>query len=290
MIPCRNLLKPDEGPDDTECDNEDDGADEVASCWGCRPSARDFVRTLQELQRFTVIQVEAPAEARSLEVQSLCDSIFATERLEKSIRKMKATLAEIEDLREAQMKEKTREKDQLVQLIRHIRQESRTTIGDLRKGIADRLQVSAWKSHARQTKVFEEVARLQKELSREVSAHASSETLLRHQNDRLQSEVQAMIDRYDQEMFQLHEDLDLNSVEYTKEKEALGEALKALDAVQRRKEALIEEKRLEEEAERDAELMRIRRNISAKVIQRAWRSYKARQLLKSRKKHRKKRN
>ncbi len=63
---------------------------------------------------------------------------------------------------------------------------------------------------------------------------------------------------------------------------------KILDEVLQRKSFLLEERRIEEEAERNLELENIRRRVAAKVIQRAWRSYKARLLLKSKKKKKKK--
>ena len=68
----------------------------------------------------------------------------------------------------------------------------------------------------------------------------------------------------------------------------LEQALADLDEVHRRKAELMEEKRLEEEAERNSALNSIRRTVAAKSIQKAWRAHRTRMLLKSKKKKKRK--
>ena len=97
-----------------------------------------------------------------------------------------------------------------------------------------------------------------------------------------------MIDQFDSVMFQLHQDTDALSAAYAAEKEELAEAQGRLEEIEKEKAEIIEQQRLEEEREREEQLLNIRRNVAAKCIQRAWRSHRARMMLKSKKKRKKK--
>lgn len=70
------------------------------------------------------------------------------------------------------------------------------------------------------------------------------------------------------------------------EKDALEQLLQDLAVVQEQEDKLKEENYLAEKAIRDAELAKIREHLAAKSIQRSWRAYKTRMLLKSKKKKR----
>ena len=154
--------------------------------------------------------------------------------------------------------------------------------------MGERVRVMAWKSHARQFKIGEEADKLKSELETSTTEHVSIENALRHENNILEQEIQGMIDQYDKEMFRNHHDIKRISEEYARERVELEEALKTLDEVNMRKEALMEEMRLEEEADRAVVLLRIRKNVAAKTIQRSWRAHKTRMLLKGKKKKKKK--
>ena len=88
-------------------------------------------------------------------------------------------------------------------------------------------------------------------------------------------------------MFDKHHDIDNISAEYAVEKMKLEEAKKALEDIEAEKEIIIEKQRKIEAEAREAKLLIIRQNVAAKVIQRAYRSYKARMLLKKKKKKKK---
>ena len=245
---------------------------------------------LEEFEAFAVGSIGVPYQAKVQEIEALCGSIFMTQKFDKSIRKMKITLDEIQESSRSEMAKKVEEKTELQKTGDDIRQRSRHVIRDIRRTVDDRVRIMAWKSHARQIKVGEETDKLRAELEGCTNDHVSTENVIRHQNIRLEQEIQGMIDEYDREMFRRHHDIERISEEYALEKEELEEALKALEEVNSRKEAIMEEMRLEEEADRAVELLRIRKNVAAKTIQRAWRARKTRMLLKSRKKKKKKKN
>ena len=110
----------------------------------------------------------------------------------------------------------------------------------------------------------------------------------RHTNIKLEEEIEKMISEFDAEMFRLHNDINRIGAIYETEKVELAQDRELLEETERRKFAILEEKRVEEEEERNLELDNIRKRIAAKVIQRAWRAYRARMMLKSKKKKKKK--
>ena len=245
-------------------------------------------KVLEEFEAYAVSSIGVPYEARTQEIEALCGSIFMTQKFDKSIRKMQSTLDDIQESRQIQMTKKVEEKEQLQNAGEEIRDRSRTIISSIRKTVDDRVRVMAWKSHARQIKIGEVVAKFKKELNESTHEHVETETALRHENNRLESEIQSMIETYDSEMFRRHHDIDQISAKYAEEKVELEKALDDLSQVNQRKHELMEEKRLEEEEERNAELQKIRKNMAAKVIQRAFRARRTRILLKSKKKKKRK--
>jgi hypothetical protein len=88
-------------------------------------------------------------------------------------------------------------------------------------------------------------------------------------------------------MFEKHKSIDRITTEYGNEKVELADALSALEKTEVEKKRIIGEQRLLECEERAAQLMAIRKNVAAKTIQRGWRSYKARMMLKKKKRKKK---
>ena len=76
--------------------------------------------------------------------------------------------------------------------------------------------------------------------------------------------------------------------EYGEEKEELGEILAKLEEVEVVRSALEAENKIEADRRRSEELWKIRRIVAVKALQKHWRNYKTRMLLKSKKKRRKK--
>ena len=114
-----------------------------------------------------------------------------------------------------------------------------------------------------------------------------TETDMRHATIKLENEIFQMITEFDSAMFDKHQAIDKITKEYAVEKVELQEALKALAEIEEEKADIKEQQRKIEEAERAEKLLVIRRNVAAKVIQRAYRSYKARMMLKKKKKKKK---
>jgi hypothetical protein len=57
------------------------------------------------------------------------------------------------------------------------------------------MKVIAWSSHARQSRTMQHVFELKKELETTMEEHVEAETAMRHDNIKLETEVQNMIDR-----------------------------------------------------------------------------------------------
>ena len=74
---------------------------------------------------------------------------------------------------------------------------------------------------------FQLVAKLKTELNHSTHDHIDTETTLRHENNRLETEIQTMIDHYDSEMFRRHNDIERISAEYADEKEASFERMES---------------------------------------------------------------
>ncbi len=98
-----------------------------------------------------------------------------------------------------------------------------------------------------------------------------------------------MIKRYDREMFQKRGTIEKIKAEYEEEKHELASLIEKLAEVDVARFAIEEENRIAAEKKRDEELQNIRRIVAAKVIQRAWRAYRTRMLLKAKKKRGRKR-
>ena len=75
------------------------------------------------------------------------------------------------------------------------------------------------------------VTKLKSELKDSTHEHIELETKLRHENNRLETEIQDMIEHYDAEMFRRHRDIETISAEYAQEKEALAIATEELQEV-----------------------------------------------------------
>ena len=76
-----------------------------------------------------------------------------TQKFDKSVRKMRGVLEEIQESRRVQMAKKVEEKTDLEAAGEEIRQRSRSIIAESRKSVDERVRAMAWKSHARQIKI-----------------------------------------------------------------------------------------------------------------------------------------
>ena len=59
--------------------------------------------------------------------------------------------------------------------------------------VDDKIKTMAWNSHAHQTKAMEACSKLKREFDESLGEHVISETDLRHENIRLETEISQMI-------------------------------------------------------------------------------------------------
>ena len=85
-----------------------------------------FNETLAEFEAYAVNSIGVPYETKIQEVEALCGSIFMTQKFDKSIRKMKVTLDEVEESSHFEMAKKVEEKAELQKTGDDIRQRIKT--------------------------------------------------------------------------------------------------------------------------------------------------------------------
>ena len=118
--------------------------------------------------------------------------------------------------------------------------------------------------------------------------HWASERESRHKNLQLESQVKTLLNKYDQEMYELHEKIQELENKYSKEKAELDKVEEKLAEVDGEKQIIVEEQRREENRIRNAKLEEIRMRRAAITLQRAWRQYKVLQQQSKKKKKGKK--
>ena len=89
--------------------------------------------------------------------------------------------------------EKTKEKDALDEAVKQVRSKTTTHINEMHTEVDDKIKTMAWNSHARQTKAMEACSKLKREFDESLGEHVISETDLRHENIRLETEISQMI-------------------------------------------------------------------------------------------------
>lgn len=80
--------------------------------------------------------------------------------------------------------------------MKHVRGVTNTNINEMHEAVDNKIKTMAWNSHARQTKALEACAKLKREFDETSSEHVTSETELRHANNKLETEISAMITEY----------------------------------------------------------------------------------------------
>jgi hypothetical protein len=245
------------------------------------------LRILEMLVSSSVSRITIPQVTYVHEIESLCASISLKHKFEKIVLRLKNTLSEIETSHEESVRKKEAEKLDLEDNIARIREGSQQVIHEHLEYVKSRMKVLCWNSHGRQSKTIEQINELRAELEDVMDEHAEAEAHMRSENWRLEQDLKDMINKYDAEMFQRHYAIEDISKDYAVEKESLRKLLEELAVVAEERDKLKEENRIEEQRLVDRELDRIRKIIAAKAIQRAWRSYKTRMLLKSKKKKKK---
>ena len=89
--------------------------------------------------------------------------------------------------------EKSKEKANLVQAVRNVRDISKNHINEMHEVVDTKIKTMAWNSHARQTKAMEACSKLKREFDDTLHEHVGTETTLRHANIVLETEISQMI-------------------------------------------------------------------------------------------------
>ena len=108
------------------------------------------------------LRIMVPFSHYKSEISSLCASITTKQRCEKTVRKLTAQLADIESERAEQLAVKVRERMRLEQAVAAVRQTSLAAIKEYKRTVSDRLKVVSWNSHARQTRLLEQIGELRR--------------------------------------------------------------------------------------------------------------------------------
>lgn len=98
---------------------------------------------------------------------------------------------------------------------------------------------------------------------------------------KLETELEAKISAYDQEMFALKEEFNVLDEEYTREKEELNELEERFQTLEEEYLQIMEGRRLEEERKRREEEQRKALEQAVCTIQAYWRSYKTRKMVRA---------
>ena len=89
-------------------------------------------------------------------------------------------------------------------------------------------------------------------------------------------------------MFEKYNDIERIGKEYAQEQVELNDTENELEKIEAERDQVIAQQKQLEEEERNEKLWQIRRTMAAKVIQRYYRSYKARMMLKKKRRKKKK--
>ncbi|KAI9183944.1 hypothetical protein H9P43_002996 [Blastocladiella emersonii ATCC 22665] len=140
----------------------------------------------------------------------------------------------------------------------------------------------------REATLLAETKALQAFLAATVAAHREEELNLRKRRFKVESEVDAWISKYDQDMEEKQAELDDLSAIYAEEKAQLDDLQARHDELNREYQRILEERKWQEEVRAKLEAERAKRAKCATMIQALWRGHVARKLLKEQKEKKKK--
>ena len=214
---------------------------------------------------------------------------------------------DVEQLKTAQMKmveEKEKEGLELKESIEESKNECRERLEQIMRKTENSIKQMEWESNKNQIMMKDKILELLGSKKELCSKHWSSERESRHKNLQLETQVKELLNKYDEEMFELHQkiaDLENKSdfvilflvihkifYRFNSEKAELDKVEERLAIIDGEKQIIVEEQRQEEARIRNAKLEEIRQRRAAITLQRAWRQYKVLQQQSKKKKKGKK--
>ncbi|XP_029656913.1 dynein regulatory complex protein 10-like [Octopus sinensis] len=248
------------------------------------PELQEFVSKLNELKSILRIRLlTTPLEEKEQD-EYLKETAEKAVQNKKLIEKLEKELAEVTAAKDEQVKQKTMKIRKLqndiqqidksaVENIRRVKAEADNTIATEMKGSESKTQA-----------VYQELVHAKANLANQTTAHRENEQDLRRRKFKAETEVENWIQKYDQDMGQLQEEIETIEKIYSEEKRQLmelEERFRSLE-IEYRKIRREREDTKKWKEETDRRLVRMMR--AATTIQAFWRSYKVRKMLKVRKK------
>ncbi|KNE55587.1 hypothetical protein AMAG_01478 [Allomyces macrogynus ATCC 38327] len=133
-----------------------------------------------------------------------------------------------------------------------------------------------------------EIKALQAQLATQLAAHKEEELALRKRKFKVESEVDAWIQKYDQDMDEKQSELDDITAIYTEEKAQLDDLQQRYEELERESKRLQDERQRMEAIRAMQEAERQRKAKCATLIQATWRGFRIRKMLKEQKEKKKK--
>ncbi|KAJ1500485.1 hypothetical protein HMI56_003799, partial [Coelomomyces lativittatus] len=140
----------------------------------------------------------------------------------------------------------------------------------------------------KEQKCIEKIEELKSEWLKLGIAHKEEELNLRKKKFKVESEVDAWIQKYDQEMFEKQTEIDDLISIYNEEKQQLNDLQVKYERLQKEYEKILNDRKSAELMQQKLDSDRIKKNKAATKIQAIWRGYLVRKQLKEQKEKKKK--
>ena len=241
-----------------------------------------------DFKRYAHAAVARPYQLEVKESKILVDKIHTRQRNEKTMGRLADEVASVKAGHKKIVDTKRKEADELERSISESCIESDTILTGIRRQTQNRVKKMEWESSQRQIEMKERIGNLVKEHQELSAVHWAAEREARHRNLGLERLIRELLGGYDGDMYELHDEIGRLEEKYAREKEELAEVEAVLAEVEAEKEEIMEERRRQEAAVRNAKMEEIRRRRAAITLQRSWRQYKVLQSQSKKKKKSKK--
>lgn len=139
-------------------------------------------------------------------------------------------------------------------------------------------------SEGKKQKLLHEIAQLKAQVTTITAEHRESEVTMRKRKFKAETEVENLIQKYDEDIGEKQTELDELSGVYAEERSQLLQLEDRFNKLEGEYLQIMEERRIEKEKREAEEALRLVQNKAAISIQAYWRSFKCRKMLKGKKK------
>ena len=177
-----------------------------------------FLEQLEMFQDYAISRIMVSHAAHSEQIESLCNSINLKMKYNKVIKRLQTGLEQIKDNEEQCLAEQDKERQVLIKSVWEVREEAANAIQNHLDHVNSRIKVVAWNSHGRQLKAMEQITDLRNELEDALDEHGGAEVKMRHEILKMEADLEELINKYDEEMFQRFNAILKVSKDHTEEK------------------------------------------------------------------------